>query len=206
MLRLILNLPIVIVLMSILTQCTSEVRQKEVELPVTEFQVGDIVFRRGESIASRVVILNDPEGKYSHVGMIVQGDSGLIVVHALPGSHPTQPGTDLVRAETLQEFFAPENAISGMVVRMPLNDMQRSELSRRALLKVKQQTDFDNSYDSQDTTKLYCTELLQLLYSHVGVNLSEGRTTKISTLGNNSGIIMPADIYRNPQMKTIFSF
>lgn len=206
MLRFTLTYPLAVALISLLIQCTSEVAPQGVDLPMEDFQVGDIVFRRGESIASQVVLFNDPEGKYSHVGMIAQGDSGLIVVHALPGSHPTQPGVDLVRAETLYEFFAPENAISGMVVRMPLNDMQRSELSRRALLKVKQQTDFDNSYDCQDTTKLYCTELLQLLYSHVGVNLSEGRTTKIYTLGSNSGFIMPADIYRNSQLKTIFSF
>lgn len=157
-------------------------------------------------MASRMVLYNDPEGQYSHVGMIVQGDSSLMVVHALPGTVPTQDGEDLIRLETLHEFFAPENAIYGKVMRLPLDSTQQAELTHRALTKVKTHTEFDHDYDDKDTTQLYCTELLQLLYQHVGIDLAEGRITSINIPGVNADIIMPADIHRNEKLKIIFIF
>ena len=201
-----LTLPLALALLNLLAQCTSSVEKKAVDLPISDFQAGDVVFRRGESMASRVVLFNDPEGEYSHVGMIVQSDSGLLVVHALPGTHPTQAGEDLVRAERLSEFFAPENALYGKVMRLPLNSTQKGELSYRALQKVEEQTEFDHDYDFQDTTKLYCTEFLQLLYAHVGIDLAEGRTTRINIPGLHADLIMPADVHRNKRLKTVFSF
>lgn len=192
-------------LVGILTQCTEQVR-KVVDLPIQDFRPGDIVFRRGESVASRMVLINDPDGEYSHVGVIIQGDSSLMVVHALPGTVPTQDGEDLIRLETLHEFFAPENAIYGKVMRLPLDSTQQAELTRRALTKVATHTEFDHDYDVADTTKLYCTELLQLLYHHIGIDLSEGRSTAINIPGINADIIMPADIHRNEKLKTIFIF
>ena len=201
-----LTLPLALALLNLLAQCTSSVEKKAVDLPISDFQAGDVVFRRGESMASRVVLFNDPDGEYSHVGMIVQSDSGLLVVHALPGTHPTQAGEDLVRAERLSEFFAPENALYGKVMRLPLNSTQKGELSYRALQKVEEQTEFDHDYDFQDTTKLYCTEFLQLLYAHVGIDLAEGRTTRINIPGLHADLIMPADVHRNKRLKTVFSF
>lgn len=194
-----------VVLACALTQCTQEIK-REVDLPLDSFQAGDIIFRRGESIASRVVIYNDPQGEYSHVGMIVESDSGLVAVHALPGTHPTQPGEDLVRAESIEDFFAPENATYGKVMRLPLDSTQCATLSRMALEKVVQNTEFDHDYDNSDTTKLYCTELLQLLYSHIGIDLSEGRFKRISIPGVNADVIMPSDVHQNKLLTTVYSF
>ena len=206
MMRFCLILPLVLAFVCGMVQCSSDAQPAPIDLPMEQFQAGDIVFRRGESMASRMVLYNDPEGHYSHVGMIVQDDSALMVVHALPGSHPTQSGEDLVRMETLGEFFAPENATRGKVMRLPLSELQKRELSRRAVEKVKTFVAFDHNYDCQDTVEIYCTELLQLLYSHVGINLSEGRQTRISIPGLHADIIMPADIHKNQQLQTIFSY
>ena len=193
-------------LLSGLAQCSSGEVRHAVELPLGEFRAGDIIFRRGEGMTSDFVAFNDPEGEYSHVGMIISTDSGLMAVHALPGSHPTQAGEDLVRAETLQEFFAPENALYGKVMRLPMRDAQRAELSQRALEKVAQRVEFDHDYDDKDTVRLYCTELLQLLYSHVGIDLAEGRITSISVPGVHADVIMPADVHRNSLLTPIFSY
>ena len=206
MLRIFLTPIFAVVFISLLTQCTDDVQSRKIDFPLESFQAGDIVFRRGEGFASRMVIFNDPDGDYSHVGMIVQKDSTLVVVHALPGNHPTQSGKDLVRAESIAEFFSTENALYGKVMRLQLNDTQRSELSKSALRKVEDNVAFDHNYNCLDTTKLYCTELLQLLYMQVGIDISEGRTTRISIPGLHADIIMPADIHRNKQLTTIFSF
>ena len=116
MLRIFLIPIFAVVFISLLTQCTDDVQSRKIDFPLESFQAGDIVFRRGEGFASRMVIFNDPDGDYSHVGMIVQKDSTLVVVHALPGNHPTQSGKDLVRAESIAEFFSTENALYGKVM------------------------------------------------------------------------------------------
>ena len=125
-------------------------------------------------------------------------------MHAVPGSHPTQQGTDVVRIETVSEFFAPENATRGVVMRLPLDSIQRISLSQLALNKVG--TDFDHQYNLQDTTQLYCTELLQHLYQKVGINLAEERITTINIPGLHTKVIMPADIYANKQLKSVFAY
>ena len=85
MLRIFLTPIFAVVFISLLTQCTDDVQSRRIDFPLESLQAGDIVFRRGEGFASRMVIFNDPDGDYSHVGMIVQKDSTLVVVHALPG-------------------------------------------------------------------------------------------------------------------------
>lgn len=203
MLRHLLIILLYLALTNLFTQCTTETKS-EIALPTNTFRAGDIVFRRGEGLTSEFVLYNDPHGNYSHVGMLVNTDNGLMVVHAVPGSHPTQQGTDVVRIETASEFFAPENATRGAVMRLPLDSTRQIVLSQLALNKVG--TDFDHQYNLQDTTQLYCTELLQHLYQKVGINLAEERITTINIPGLHTKVIMPADIYANKQLKSVFTY
>ncbi len=189
-----------------LSQCSSREERKAVVFPTNVICEGDIAFRRGEGLTSELVIHADAQGTYSHVGVVVQSDSGLVVVHAVPGAHPSQVGADIVRAERLADFFAPDNAIRGEIVRYPLDSVQKRTLSRLALMKVEQGVEFDHEYDSADTVKLYCTELLQLTFSNIGINLSEGRATKINLPSLHREVIMPSDIYMNRKLITIFDF
>ena len=41
-------------------------------------ETGDLIFRRGESIASRLVLLADTQSVYSHVGLLLMGGSSLL--------------------------------------------------------------------------------------------------------------------------------
>lgn len=203
MLRHLLIILLYFALTNLFTQCTTETKP-EIALPTNTFRAGDIVFRRGEGWTSEFVLYNDPHGNYSHVGMLVHTDHGLMIVHAVPGAHPTQKGTDIVRIETISEFFAPQNATRGAVMRLPLDSIQRIALSQLALNKVG--TDFDHQYNLQDTTQLYCTELLQHLYQKVEINLAEERITTINIPGLHTKVIMPADIYANKQLKSVFAY
>ena len=45
---------------------------------------GDIVFRRGEGVVSRIVLAGDINGKYSHIGMIINENDTLKVAHSVP--------------------------------------------------------------------------------------------------------------------------
>lgn len=197
---------VVVILIMTMMQCSvSEQRQAPI-IPVEKFLSGDIAFRRGESMVSEVVMYNDVDGKYSHVGIVVETDSGLMIVHSVPGENRNSPDYDLIQMETVEKYFAPEVAEKGEILRMDLDSVQRSLLNNFALEKVCQKVPFDHNYDLSDTTKLYCTELLQHLYAKIGVDLAQGRITAINVPGMTNDYLMPSDIYHNDKLKSIFIY
>lgn len=187
-----------------LTQCSPGQDRQDINIPYDSIQEGDLVFRRGEGIVSNLVVYNDANGRYSHVGVVVKCDTSLLVVHSVPGEGADK--LDRVRAVTLQDFFSNDHALIGEVMRVPLDSVQLCELSCRAMDKAEQKVAFDHNYDLEDTTKLYCTELIQLLFSNIGVDLAQGRSTHIGIPAFTGDYIMPSDIYQNSDLKSIFIF
>lgn len=57
-----------------------------------ELKTGDIVFRRGGGISSHAVMMADRNGRYSHVGIVVDSAGRKMIVHAVPGE-PTSKAT-----------------------------------------------------------------------------------------------------------------
>ena len=197
------------IIISILTmiQCSGPEQPKlSPKIPIEKLQAGDIAFRRGESIASEVVLYNDIDGRYSHVGLVVETDSGLMVAHSVPGETSTQETIDAIQIEHINHFFEPKVSVRGEIMRMNLDSAQRHLLNILALKKVDDKVPFDHNYDLSDTTKLYCTELLQLLFKNIGIDLAQGRTTPINVPGLSNNYIMPSDIYNNNNLKTIFYY
>lgn len=186
--------------------CSDDAKVDGVSLPIDELCAGDIVFRRGEGVASDMVDYSDVHGQYSHVGVVALSDSGSVVVHAVPGRVPGQSGEDIVRAEKIESFFSAEQSTRGEIRRLTLDSVQRSRLNRAALEIARRQVEFDHSYSLEDTTKLYCTELLQRLFADIGVDLAQGRISRINMVGLGDSILMPSDIYFNDGLKTIFSY
>lgn len=197
------------IIISILTmiQCSGPEQPKlSPKIPIEKLQAGDIAFRRGESIASEVVLYNDIDGRYSHVGLVVETDSGLMVAHSVPGKTSTQETIDVIQIEHINHFFEPKVSVRGEIMRMNLDSVQRHLLNILALKKVDDKVPFDHNYDLSDTTKLYCTELLQLLFKNIGIDLAQGRITPINVPGLSNNYIMPSDIYNNNNLKTIFYY
>ena len=187
-------------------QCSLQGQYQSPEIPIESLQQGDLAFRRGESFTIDIVAYNDRDGRYSHIGIIVESDSGLMVVHSVAGNHPTQPGSDIIRIEHIDQFFAPDMARCGEIVRLELDSTQQSMLGKMALKKVTEKIPFDHNYDLSDTTHLYCTELVKLLYQNIGIDLTQGRLTHINAPGMSNDYIMPSDIYQNNKLKTIFIY
>ena len=197
------------IIISILTmiQCSGPEQPKlSPKIPIEKLQAGDIAFRRGESIASEVVLYNDIDGRYSHVGLVVETDSGLMVAHSVPGETSTQETIDVIQIEHINHFFEPKVSVRGEIMRMNLDSAQRHLLNILALKKVDDKVPFDHNYDLSDTTKLYCTELLELLFKNIGIDLALGRFTPINVPGLSNNYIMPSDIYNNNNLKTIFYY
>lgn len=185
-------------------QCSSRRSGEALAIPVDLVQEGDIVFRRGEGVVSDLVAYNDADGKYSHVGVVARVDSGLVIVHAVPGEGAD--GKDRVRAVAISDFFAPDKAVRGEIMSFPLDSAQRRIISHRAVEKASMKVAFDHQYDLADTSKLYCSELLQLIFKHVGVDLAQGRVTHINVPTMTGDYIMPSDIHKNPNLKSTYLF
>ncbi len=195
-----------ILLSLFITACSGEISTNEIIIPEDEIRQGDIAFRRGDGIVSDVVLYNDVDGKYSHVGLIVgQGDS-LMVVHAVPGEHDTDDDFDRVKIERINRFFCSDFASRGAVMRVPLTDEQRRLIGLYAKEKAEAMVEFDHNYNLEDTTKLYCTELVQLLFKRIGIDLAQGRITTVNCPGMGGDYIMPSDIYKNKNMTTVFTY
>lgn len=181
--------------------CGSSV-QPTIDIPTQALKQGDIAFRKGEGIVSEIVLHSDADGLYSHIGIIVIHNDSIKVVHSVPG----EGDFDGVKIEPIEVFYAPNRAVKGEIMRMPLTDSQRSLISERALEKASQRVIFDHDYDIEDTTKLYCTELVELLFAQCDVDLSQNRMTEVNVPGFSGKYIMPSDIYKNTNLTTIFKY
>ena len=197
-----------IVLMAVacagLVQCNVPARTQVPTIPIELLQEGDIVFRRGYGFASEMVVYNDADGKYSHVGVVVNSEKGLMIAHSVPGGDAEE--NDIMRLERIEQFYSAESSSCGEIVRRELDSLQRRRLSEMAVAKANEKIPFDHNYDLEDTTALYCTELVQLLYRNIGIDLAEGRITRLNAPGFSSDYLMPSDIYQNRNLKTIFKY
>lgn len=193
-----------VVVCVMMIQCSVSEQSHLPKIPVELLQEGDIAFRRGYGIASQMVLHNDVNGMYSHVGVVVRTDEGLMIVHSVPGD--SNSDSEMVRIESVAQFYDVEASQCGAILRMDLNSLQRRRLNSMAIRKACEQIPFDHEYNVNDTSSLYCTELVELLYANIGEDLSEGRMTLINVPGFSNEYIMPSDIYSNKRLRTIFKY
>lgn len=171
-------------------------------IPTEKLKQGDIAFRKGEGFVSDVVLYNDADGLYSHIGLIVIHNDSIKVVHSVPG----EGDYDGVKIEPIEMFYATSRAVKGEVVRMELNDEQRRAIGEIAIKKGIDKIEFDHDYNLNDTTQVYCTELIKLLFNHIGINIVEGRSTRVNIPGMSGDYIMPSDVYRNKKLISIYKY
>jgi len=171
-------------------------------IPTEKLKQGDIAFRKGEGFVSDVVLYNDADGLYSHIGLIVNHNDSIKVVHSVPG----EGDYDGVKIEPIEMFYATSRAVKGEVLRMELNDEQRRVIGEIAIKKGIDKIEFDHDYNLNDTTQVYCTELIKLLFNHIGINIVEGRSTRVNIPGMSGDYIMPSDVYRNKKLISIYKY
>lgn len=166
---------------------------------------GDVLFRRGEGLVSRAVLFKDPEGVYSHTGIVVRGEQGWEVVHAVPGEPDFEGDTDRVKRDPLDVFFSAQRALRGAVMRY--DDPQAARrAAQRAIEVAGRKVLFDHDYDLADTTRLYCTELILHVFAPEGVDLSAGRRTPIDLPGFGGDYVLPGDLRQSPHLESIHDF
>lgn len=125
---------------------------------------GDLVFRRGRDLVSRIVLTQSDASRFSHVGIVVLEHGVPYVIHALPAEGGDPGG---VRREPLATFAATANASEFAVYRMAgLTGQERSRVRETALRM--QGRPFDTEFRLSDESALYCTETVLDAYASIG--------------------------------------
>ena len=194
---------LMLLLLSLLTVCCE--RAETNRFASVKLEEGDLVFRRGTGAKSRAVMQADSLGIYSHVGIAVRRDESFGVIHVTPGERQKGDTVDKVKMESLDEFWSTARAVHGAVYR--LKDSKTGAMaSSQALRLLDKGILFDHDYLLNDTTQMYCTELVWCAYSLAGVDISSGRRSRINMPVFGGMYIFPSDIYLNPQFELVFSF
>lgn len=170
----------------------------------SEFLEGDIVFRRGVGLSSEAVLYVD-SGQYSHVGIVANYQGKKMIIHAVPGEKEFEGDIDRIKMDSIQKFYSHDKAVAGAICR-PYDLGIGKKAANRAMELYGKHIPFDHDYDSSDTTKLYCTELLMYIYQKEGKELVDGDGHVFNVPFINHKVYTPSDIFKSKQVKIIRTF
>ena len=200
-----LFLPLFFIFLLLTTGCHRGGRAEEFVLPDTvQLQTGDLVFRRGESRESRAVTTFDRKSDYTHVGVVINVNGRWMVLHAVPNERATKQEKDSVKLEPVGTFFRSDRAVKGGVFRYPITLGDTMRLLQKGLDIHDRHLLFDDQVDLEDTTAVYCTDLVWFLYQQaLHIDLSEGRRHHLPLFPE---LIFCSDILQNEKLEEVFCF
>lgn len=194
-----LNKSCILFILLLITSCRSggnDYVATPSEIPISDLRSGDIAFRLGRTLESRMIAT---EGGYSHVGIVILHDSTLQIAHI----EPSRGGSELTKYESLEQFFHPDNATSGAVMRIEGLGAEQQASVENYLFSCKNIT-FDHDYKLSDTTQMYCTELAFRAFSEIGIDITNGIKHRVPLAQEE--VILPADIFRNERLVEIWQY
>ena len=184
--------------------CAVQCRTREVSVPAPpaeEFCSGDLAFRLGRTLESDAIAAKADEGyDYSHVGIIICRGDSIRVIHI----EPERGGEERIKCETLENFFHHTRSVKGCVARpnnISLNNKQIIEYKCISLFNS--DIHFDHDYSLQDSEAMYCTELVNVVFSKIGISLTESRH-KLPLI--EEGVILPSDMLRDGDLEVVWRY
>ena len=169
-----------------------------------KIEEGDLVFRRGTGVVGRIVTSVDTRGQFSHVGVAVIKDGVWHIIHAVPHEPDFEGDVDRVKCEPLAGFVGRYESGAVGIYRVNISEEGREIAIQNAWRLSRENRAFDHEYDTDDTTKLYCTELVEHIYKLAGVSLSGGRRTRLSFPTLSGEYIMPSDMTDSELLTLIY--
>lgn len=191
---------LIIALALLFVQCGAS-KAEMPPIPHDRFRAGDVAFRLGRTLESDAIAsVAEDDFRFSHVGVVVGRGDSLIVVHV----EPEREGEERIKAEPLDEFFHPSRAIKGVVVRREqLSDNHRQTIEREALRLLQLKIRFDHDYSLQDSTAMYCTELVDYLFQKVGATLTHRRYDVPLV---REGVILPHSMLQDGDLRRVWGY
>lgn len=193
-----LNKSYILLILLLITSCRSggnHYAATPPEIPISNFRSGDVAFRLGRTIESRAIAA---DGGYSHVGIIIRNDSTLLVAHI----EPSRNSSELTKYESLEQFFHPDNASSGAVMRIENLNPTQLAVVENYLFSCKN-ISFDHDYKLSDTTQMYCTELVYRAFLEIGIEITEVRHRVPLA---HEEVILPTDISKSDKLIEIWRY
>ena len=160
-------------------------------IPLTNLNNGDLVLRCGRSTESYAVYLADKNAEFTHLGIISIEDEIPFVIHVVPDKNK------LVRKESLKEFLKPKNASEFAIYRSHYNKFFLDKVVQEANSFYLKKYEFDNNYDLETDSKLYCTELVLKAFNNVGISLKVKVKALNYVIGKHN-IIFPSEFTKAP--------
>ena len=195
-----------VVVMMAMTACSVRVDEGGTVrdgVPLDSLRDGDLALRQGTGLDSEAVLrLDSAGGQYSHIGIVVNDNGKWKVVHAVPGE--SRDGIDRVKIEPIDTFFLSTRAAHGAVMRLRGCSAVAAREAAQSAARLAG-VPFDYNYNWQDTTRLYCTQLIAVAYSSAGIDLLSG-VPRLSGRNTKNIIVFPGDIASNDSLTTIFRF
>ena len=165
---------------------------------------GDIIFRRGTSFVSNMVLMADESSPYSHTGIIKIFEDKVFVIHSVPAETPGEK--DAVKIESIDYFLIRDRATAVAVYRLMNDDtLTATTAANNALNYARINTPFDSDFNLDDDSKLYCTELVWKCYLNAGINLTEKIAEDIKIPLKQGPIILPGTLLKSKNIKHIYS-
>jgi uncharacterized protein YycO len=137
------------------------------EIDYDKFEDYDLILTKGQSIQSKLIgLLNLSLDDYSHVGVISKGNGKIFVLHSTPD------GTEKngIRYDDLQTFFDLSDVCDYKLLRYKnINSDIRHKLKTEFDKYKTTSAPFDYDFNNYDHKKLYCSELVLLIYKNSGL-------------------------------------
>lgn len=176
---------------------------RQITPPTSSLATGDLAFRLGRTLQSSLIASSaDDSMRYSHIGVILFRNDSCMVVHIEPKDDNLP---DEIRCEPIEDFFSPQAAVSGCVMRHDsLTTAQRDRVAARAMDLLNSKIIFDHDYLLSDTEEMYCTELVETIFSSGGISPSQGRRHTLPLVAEP--LILPSDIAQNDALTIVWHF
>ena len=85
-----------------------------------------------------------------------------------------------------------------------LSDNQRAIITKHAIDAVNSPIRFDHDYSLSDTTRMYCTELTEWVFSKADIELSQGKRHHLPLTAE--AVILPRDILSRNDLTIVWEF
>ena len=166
-------------------------------------KAGDLVFRRGGGLTSRIVLSADPRSAYSHVGILHQDAAGPMVIHALPGDDLEAPMP--LRVEPLASFTEAASAVGIRRLDGAYAAAYAEDAARIALSYARDSVLFDAGFSLQSPEAMYCTELVWRAYREAGLDLVEGSFDDLILPLGEGPYILPSSLLNSRYLTDVLS-
>lgn len=125
---------------------------------------GDIILRHGYGFVSDMIVNTLNENfSVSHCAIVVKNDTNASVIHSVSQSLSDFDG---VQEQNLRRFINDSKKGSVIVLRYKGDNLNHL-IAERARYYLDKRVPFDNSFDINDSTKFFCTELIWRIFLDV---------------------------------------